>query len=105
MRSVSSECSKSRTSVVPCDSADSSRTRLEMLLEPGRRTVPRALCKGGRSINSGWLIGDSVGRCAPVRLLRCPVAAHPARLAEHLLQFVCIAPLQRLEQAIQLIGI
>jgi hypothetical protein len=46
---VSSESSRSWTTVVPWHKADSSSTRLEMLLEPGRVTVPDAPCSGGRS--------------------------------------------------------
>jgi hypothetical protein len=40
MTRVSSESSRSCTVVRPSHSAASSSTRLEMLLEPGRRTVP-----------------------------------------------------------------
>jgi hypothetical protein len=37
---VSSEASRSWMVVVPSDSAASSKVRLEMLFDPGRRTVP-----------------------------------------------------------------
>ena len=40
---VSSESSKSWTTVVPWQRAESNSTRLEMLLEPGRVMVPEAL--------------------------------------------------------------
>ena len=46
---VSSESSSSSTCVGPSLSAASISTRLEMLLEPGRRTRPPALLSGGRS--------------------------------------------------------
>jgi hypothetical protein len=46
---VSSLSSRSRTTVVPALSPASSSTRLEMLLLPGRRTLPAAPRKGGRS--------------------------------------------------------
>ena len=49
MMRVSSESSKSWTTVVPWQSAESKRTRLEILLEPGSVIVPEALCRGGRS--------------------------------------------------------
>ena len=52
MTRVSSESSKSWTTVVPWQSAESKRTRLEILLEPGRVIVPEALCNGGMSKNS-----------------------------------------------------
>ena len=52
MTRVSSESSKSWTTVVPWQRAESKSTRLEMLLEPGRVMVPEALCRGGRSKNS-----------------------------------------------------
>ena len=46
---VSSESSRSWTQVLPSARPASSSTRLEMLFEPGRRTVPAARCNGGRS--------------------------------------------------------
>ena len=46
---VSSEASRSNSSVLPAHSADSSSTRLEMLLEPGNCTVPWAWVNAGRS--------------------------------------------------------
>ena len=49
---VSSEFSNSCSVVVPVQSADSSKTRLEMLLEPGNTTVPDADSSAGRSRNS-----------------------------------------------------
>src|SRR5437867_3310953 len=52
MTAVSSDASRSCTVVCPRLSAASSRTRLEMLLEPGRRTVPPALASGGISRDS-----------------------------------------------------
>ena len=52
MTRVSSESSKSCNSVLPCDKAASSSTRLEMLLEPGNVTVPLALSSAGRSRKS-----------------------------------------------------
>ena len=62
MRSVSSDSSTSRISVVPCASADSSRMRLEMLFEPGSVTVPRALNKGGRSMKFSDVIAVELHR-------------------------------------------
>ena len=52
MTRVSSESSRSRTVVCPSHSAASSSTRLEMLLEPGRRTVPDTTRNAGTSRNS-----------------------------------------------------
>jgi len=49
MTAVSSEASRSRTSVRPCAKAANSKTRLEMLLLPGKATVPRAFAARGRS--------------------------------------------------------
>src|SRR5574343_423249 len=46
---VSSESSRSCTTVVPSHKAESNNTRFEMLLEPGRVTVPWAPVSGGRS--------------------------------------------------------
>src|SRR5699024_8065602 len=42
MTRMSSESSKPSSSVGPCANAASNSTRLEILLEPGRRTVPSA---------------------------------------------------------------
>jgi hypothetical protein len=52
MTLVSSASSKPFRRVAPLASADNSKTRLEILLEPGRATVPSALTKGPISINS-----------------------------------------------------
>ena len=52
MTRVSSLSSRSCTTVTPWHRAASSRARLEMLLEPGRVTLPRADRSGGRSRNS-----------------------------------------------------
>src|SRR5665647_3628000 len=49
MTRVSSESSSSCNRVVPPLSAASSSTRLEMLFEPGSRTVPAAPSSGGTS--------------------------------------------------------
>ncbi len=56
MRAVSSDNSTSRISVVPLASAASSRVRLEMLLEPGRFTLPCAVSSGGISRKSNLFI-------------------------------------------------
>ena len=48
---MSSESSRSITSVLPLLKAASSSKRLEMLLEPGKRTTPPAPARGGISIN------------------------------------------------------
>src|SRR5438093_6905717 len=53
---VSSESSRSRTSVSPLASAASSSTRFEMLFDPGRRTVPERARMGGRSRRSMVLV-------------------------------------------------
>src|SRR5512142_1333582 len=63
MTRVSSESSSARTVVVPSASAASSSTRLEMLLEPGRRTVPAAATKGGRSRKAV----ENMGSASPLR--------------------------------------
>jgi hypothetical protein len=52
MTRVSSESSKSCTHVLPSHNADNSKTRFEMLLEPGKVTVPPACCKEGMSRNA-----------------------------------------------------
>jgi hypothetical protein len=49
MTRVSSESSKPVMTVLPSAMADSSSTRLEMLLEPGRAITPRACRTRGRS--------------------------------------------------------
>src|SRR5690606_41474018 len=49
IRAVSSDASSPLTSVPPEASAASSRVRLEMLLEPGRTTVPDTARTGERS--------------------------------------------------------
>ena len=54
---VSSESSRSCKVVAPSHKADSSSRRLEMLLEPGSKTRPPALTKGGMSRNSVVNIG------------------------------------------------
>ena len=51
---VSSDSSRSWIVVVPWLRAASSSTRFEMLFEPGRRTVPLAASRGGRSRNRVW---------------------------------------------------
>ena len=61
MTRVSSESSKSWITVLPWLRADSSSTRFEMLLEPGRVTVPSALTSGGISRNSVENIQVSAG--------------------------------------------
>src|SRR6186713_535661 len=63
---VSSDARRSCTVVSPWLRAARSRTRLEMLLEPGRRTVPPALLNGGISRNSV----SNMDRGLLVRLLR-----------------------------------
>ena len=57
MTRVSSESSRSCKVVRPRHRAASSRTRLEMLLDPGRTTRPCAPASGGRSRNSVEYIG------------------------------------------------
>ena len=52
MTRVSSESRRSCTHVLPSHNADNSRTRFEILLEPGRITVPPACCKEGMSRNA-----------------------------------------------------
>ena len=54
MTRVSSESSKSCTNVVPWLRAASNRTRFEMLLEPGKTTVPLARQSGG--ISKKWVL-------------------------------------------------
>ena len=49
MRRTSSASSRPATSVGPRASAASSSVRLEMLLDPGSRTVPAILATGARS--------------------------------------------------------
>ena len=64
MTRVSSESSGSCTSVLPSASAASSSTRLEMLFEPGSRTVPEAPRSGGMSRNGMSNIDATVGSAA-----------------------------------------
>ena len=82
MRSVSSDASRSRTSVSPSASAASSRTRLEMLFDPGRRTLPAAERSWGRSRNSmdGTLPGAQNRARLVVELgISSQAAVRPAR--------------------------
>ena len=70
MTRVSSESSSSCTSVLPSASAASSSTRLEMLFEPGSRTVPEAPRSGGRSRNGM----SNIARPVDARRLSAPAA-------------------------------
>src|SRR6185312_12908963 len=57
------------TVVLPALKAASSSTRFEMLLEPGRATVPAAVCSDGMSRNSAaniYLFAGFAGRHAPM---------------------------------------
>src|SRR5574343_5288 len=59
IRSVSSDLSKSRTSVSPSAKAASNRMRFDRLLEPGRRTDPCADTMPGRSRKDSLLINET----------------------------------------------
>ncbi len=79
MTRVSSESSRSWIWVVPSAKPASSRTRLEMLLEPGSCTLPEAATNGGRSRNgiaytAGKFSARWVAWCR-----RCSFASHRAR--------------------------
>src|SRR5471030_248981 len=52
MTAVSSDASRSTIATAPCDNAASSRMRLEMDFDPGRRTTPSTRRTGARSRNS-----------------------------------------------------
>src|SRR6185436_3902826 len=75
---VSSASSRPRTCVLPLDSAASSSTRLEMLLEPGSRTVPATGPTGASSSDFN----------SPTSLIFAvqPAFARPARAREDLFQ-------------------
>ena len=64
MTRVSSESSRSCKVVVPWHKAASNSTRLEMLLEPGRVTVPWALCRAGTSRKAVLYISVVLARIA-----------------------------------------
>ncbi len=61
MTRVSSDCSGSCTSVRPSASAASSSTRLEMLFDPGSRTVPEAAAQR-RKVEKGNVVHVAAAR-------------------------------------------
>ena len=77
---VSSESNRSWTTVVPSHSAESNSTRFEMLLEPGRVTVPEAPCSGGRSRKAVENMGQS-SEAVSQALPACSVQAERTSLA------------------------
>src|SRR5882672_577899 len=89
---VSSESSRSWIFVSPCDSAARSRTRLEMLFDPGILTVPQARAIGSRS------------RCFTGGSLTVldPTVAGVAGAGEQRLQPLAVAALEQLAQPRQL---
>src|SRR3954454_7299543 len=95
---VSSESSRSWMTVTPSDNAASSSTRLEMLLDPGRTTVPAASSSGGRSRNAVANMLRPAGRPPLFRLLaHAPVRAHQARLGDHFFQLLAVAFFRHLQ--------
>ena len=114
---VSSESSRSWTRVVPALSAASSSTRLEMLLEPGRRTVPAARAaaaevqEGGgehgrrvfwpmRQCGAGWLA--SASRRA---LLACASGPRAVAVASLISMLASSAALEHLGLLQQLLAV
>src|SRR5439155_12844620 len=76
MRRTSSASSKPATSVVPRASAASSSVRLEMLLDPGSRTVPAIRATGARSRYS--IACRSERRLAALDFFAAALAFEPA---------------------------
>src|SRR3954447_13355874 len=95
---VSSASSKPPISVAPLARAERSRTRFEMLFEPGNRTVPAARRTGGSA-------SESIGlRPASGPGLAQPVFARVARLGEQLFQRSGIARGEKLLHRRQLLA-
>src|SRR5205823_14719551 len=105
MRRTSSASSRPATSVGPRASAASSSVRLEMLLDPGSRTVPAILATGARSRwsiacrSEGWL--DFFAAALALE----PAVADRACALEQAQKAVTISGCQQRFDAIELVAV
>src|SRR6185369_16856121 len=114
---VSSESSRSRMRVSPSLSRDSSSTRLEMLLEPGIRSIPLTALSGGRSRNGlrfmARIWGHTGRRARGCRLLKgrarsarrlgvdLPAGAQLGRVADEVFECLAVAGLHHVLEGVE----